>query len=129
MASGGPGFPEIKQMGRWEYRLFVISEGYPEDPVTAKQKADNERTANQASVDSIGQRKKPDTLRKFLMYDDKTLNIHAAWDDSKSLYGEKRYFTITYYLCDDTIEIRELYKANSGRDRFPQFLNRSKVSK
>ena len=36
MASGGPGFPEIKQMGRWEYCLFVISEGYPEDPGIAR---------------------------------------------------------------------------------------------
>ena len=37
MASGGPGFPEIKQMmGRMEYCLFVINEGYPEDPGIAR---------------------------------------------------------------------------------------------
>ena len=34
-----------------------------------------------------------------------------------------------YYLADDTIEIREVKYANSGRDDFPVMLKRQKLPK
>jgi Ca2+-binding EF-hand superfamily protein len=49
------------------------------------------------------------------------------WDDTPSLYGEVRKFVLHYYLADDTVEIVESYKANSGRDPFPKLLNRQKL--
>ena len=49
------------------------------------------------------------------------------WDDTPSLYGEVRRFVLHYYLADDTVEIVESYRSNSGRDPFPKLLNRQKL--
>jgi hypothetical protein len=35
--------------------------------------------------------------------------------------------TLHYYLADDTIEVLEKIKANSGRDNVPVFLHRGKL--
>ena len=100
------------------------AEPYPEDPIEIRNK---QRAQKQKKGPGIGGASKPDTLRKFLKYDKKVLKFKALWDDSKSLYGEKRFFTLQYYLSDDNIEIREIYESNSGREKVPQFLNRNKV--
>merc|ERR1719440_1576433 len=71
----------------------------------------------------------PDKLDQFLKYDRKVLRFYLAWDDRKSLYGELRPFVMHYYLSDDTMEILEVRRANSGRDPFPLFLKRGKVYK
>merc|ERR1719171_269303 len=71
----------------------------------------------------------PDKLDQFLKYDRKVLRFYLAWDDRKSLYGELRPFVLHYYLSDDTMEILEVRRANSGRDPFPLFLKRGKVYK
>ena len=34
-----------------------------------------------------------------------------------------------YYLADDTVEIREIFPANSGRDTVATFLHRSRLPK
>jgi len=57
------------------------------------------------------------------------LRFYLAWDDRKSLYGELRPFVMHYYLSDDTMEVLEVRRANSGRDPFPLFLKRGKVYK
>lgn len=57
------------------------------------------------------------------------LRFFALWDDSDSLYGETRPVTIQYYLVDDTVEIREVHEANSGRDPFPILMRRQKLPK
>lgn len=57
------------------------------------------------------------------------LRFFALWDDSDSLYGEKRPVTLYYYLVDDSVEICEHHEANSGRDPFPVLLRRQKVPK
>jgi len=71
----------------------------------------------------------PDKLDQFLKYDRKVLRFYLAWDDRKSLYGELRPFVLHYYLSDDSMEILEVRRANSGRDPFPLFLKRGKVYK
>ena len=101
------------------------AETYPVDPIEVR----NAKRKVRVSTQSIGGARKPDTLRKFLMYDKKVLRFKAMWDDSKSLYGEKRFFTLHYYLSDDNMELRELYENNSGREKVPQFLNRNRVLK
>eukprot|EP00924_Labyrinthula_sp_SR-Ha-C_P015444 augustus_masked-scaffold_84-processed-gene-0.37-mRNA-1 protein AED:0.90 eAED:0.90 QI:0/-1/0/1/-1/1/1/0/616 len=68
-------------------------------------------------------------FQKFLKHGKQSLKFLAEWDDSKNNFGEKRLFTIFYYLCDDTIEIREKFRPNSGRGDFKTFLKRSKPLK
>jgi len=68
-----------------------------------------------------------DKLAQFLKYDRKVLRFYCMWDDTPSLYGEVRRFVLHYYLADDTVEIVESYRANSGRDPFPKLLNRQKL--
>merc|ERR1712159_201818 len=68
-----------------------------------------------------------DKLAQFLKYDRKVLRFYCLWDDTPSPYGEQRKFVLHYYLADDTIEIVESYKVNSGRDPFPLLLGRGKL--
>jgi Ca2+-binding EF-hand superfamily protein len=67
--------------------------------------------------------------RQFLENDRKVLRLKAVWDDTKSLYGEKHYFTLYYFLADDTIELVEDDAPNSGRDPFPSFCRRQRIIK
>lgn len=57
------------------------------------------------------------------------LRFYALWDDTDSLYGEKRPVTLHYYLVDDSVDICEHHEANSGRDPFPVLLSRQKIPK
>merc|ERR1711998_278438 len=68
-------------------------------------------------------------LDQFLKNDRKVLRFYLAWDDRPSLYGELRPFVLHYYLSDDTVEILEVRRANSGRYPFPLFLKRQKLAK
>ena len=43
--------------------------------------------------------------------------------------GEEREFIIQYYLVNDTMEVREVHKANDGRDPFPILITRHKIPK
>jgi hypothetical protein len=43
------------------------------------------------------------------------------------MYGELRSFVLLYFLVDDTVEVREQYEPNDGRDKFPLLLRRQKV--
>lgn len=65
-------------------------------------------------------------FKKYLKYGEKKLTFFSCWDDdgSGNSIKEKRYFSICYYLCDDTIEIIEKHLPNSGRDTFSKFLSR-----
>ncbi|KAJ1627617.1 hypothetical protein T492DRAFT_1023521 [Pavlovales sp. CCMP2436] len=66
----------------------------------------------------------PDRLREFLRNDRKVLRFFLAWDDRGSPYGELRPFILHYYLQDDTAEVLEVRRANSGRDPFPAFVKK-----
>ncbi|XP_041661962.1 EF-hand domain-containing protein 1 [Cheilinus undulatus] len=70
-----------------------------------------------------------DSMYRFLTMDRKVLRFFAFWDESHSLYGETRPVTIQYFLADDTVEIREIHKPNSGRDPFPVLMRRQKLPK
>lgn len=45
------------------------------------------------------------------------------------MFGEKRSCVIHYYLADDTVEVREVYKQNDGKDRFPVLIRRQRLPK
>uniref|UniRef100_A0A673CUK6 EF-hand domain (C-terminal) containing 1 n=1 Tax=Sphaeramia orbicularis TaxID=375764 RepID=A0A673CUK6_9TELE len=67
-----------------------------------------------------------DRLHQFLTMDRKVLRFFALWDDSH--YGETRPVTITYFLVDDTVEIREA-DAPNGRIPFPVLMRRQRLPK
>lgn len=70
-----------------------------------------------------------DTLGQFLRNDRKVLRFTAYWDDRESMFGDLRDLELYYFLADDTIQVRELYPRNSGRDAPPKFLARRKLPK
>ncbi|KAI9004088.1 hypothetical protein BC832DRAFT_558508 [Gaertneriomyces semiglobifer] len=59
--------------------------------------------------------KQPDKLKRFLEHDRKVLRFYCLWDDRQSMFGELREFVLHYYLVDDSVEVREIRGANSGR--------------
>ena len=67
--------------------------------------------------------------KQFFEHDRDVLRLTATWDDSKSLYGALRKFTVYYFLADGTFEVVELHGQNSGTDPFPSFIRRQKVFK
>lgn len=56
------------------------------------------------------------------------LSFDIYWYD-ESLEGGMNYFTLNFFLADDTIEVKEIQKSNSGKDPFPLLLNRRKMPK
>ncbi|XP_078503713.1 EF-hand domain-containing protein 1 isoform X2 [Lissotriton helveticus] len=70
-----------------------------------------------------------DKLKQFITMDRKVLRFYAIWDDTDALYGEELPVIIHYYLCDDTVEIREVHERNDGRDPFPVLLKRQHLPK
>jgi len=62
-------------------------------------------------------------LVQFLQNDRKVLRFKCYWDD-ETLYGNRIYLTIHYYLADNTMEVNEAHARNSGRDNYPVFMKR-----
>lgn len=97
------------------------SESIPNDPYTIRRV--------QAQQTHITPYDHNHQLERFLALDRQVLRFYALWDDSDSLYGEKRPVMLHYYLVDDSVDICEHHEANSGRDPFPVLLHRQKVPK
>lgn len=72
---------------------------------------------------------KVDTLKQFLEFDRKVLRFYCVWDDSKTMFGDRRYMVLLYYLANDTIEVQEVLPPNSGRDDTGSFFKRGKLPK
>ncbi|KAM6355350.1 EF-hand domain-containing protein 1-like [Podargus strigoides] len=70
-----------------------------------------------------------DQYKQFLTYDRQVLRFYAVWDDTKSMFGEERRCIIHYFLADDTVEVREVYQRNDGRDPFPVLIRRQRLPK
>jgi hypothetical protein len=67
-------------------------------------------------------------LIQFLQNDRKVLRFKAFWDDP-TMYGNRFYFTIHYFLADNSCEINEAHSRNSGRDAYPVFMKRGPLLK
>jgi len=63
-------------------------------------------------------------LQQYLENDRKVLCFKCYWDDP-TRYGSRMYYTMNYYLADDTVEILESLARNSGRDPYPVFWRRA----
>lgn len=69
---------------------------------------------------------KKHSFAQFLAFDRKVLKFHGYWDD-RSEFGDVRRLEICYYLADDTIDIKENFPRNSGREGPSLFLKRGKL--
>eukprot|EP00927_Polykrikos_kofoidii_P056561 TRINITY_DN50662_c0_g1_i1.p1 TRINITY_DN50662_c0_g1~~TRINITY_DN50662_c0_g1_i1.p1 ORF type:complete len:623 (-),score=80.64 TRINITY_DN50662_c0_g1_i1:117-1985(-) len=67
-------------------------------------------------------------LVQFLLNDKKVLRFKAYWDD-ETLYGNRMYFIIHFFLADNSMEINEAHARNSGRDKYPVFYKRGPLLK
>jgi hypothetical protein len=68
-------------------------------------------------------------MQQFMENDRKVCQFYAVIDDTLTAQYERRPVTIFYYLADDTVEIREQYPLNCGRDNFPRLFKRGKLEK
>jgi len=68
-------------------------------------------------------------MQQFLEWDRKVCRFFAVQDDLSMPTFERRPFVILYFLADDTVEIREQYPLNCGRDTFPIFFRRARMPK
>lgn len=95
----------------------------PDDPYSRL------REENDQSMQPLRPYERLDKLKQFLEHDRHVLRFHAEWNDTTAMFGDNRALMIHYFLADDTIEIREVIGANSGRDSVPVFLKRQKLPK
>lgn len=94
----------------------------PRDPyLTKRQQA--------AEIKSYKTKSDFDKLKQYVEMDRKVLRFFAIWDDRSQMFGEQREFVIQYYLVNDTMEVREVHKANDGRDPFPVLITRHRIPK
>lgn len=114
--------PNINRL-RAKHCTFLLLFHRTRDPGLALRKETN--AANYPKKPSVA----VDTLGQFLRNDRKVLRFSAYWDDRESLFGDMHDLMLYYFLADDTMQVRELYPRNSGRDAPPKFLARRKIPK
>jgi len=68
-------------------------------------------------------------LKNFMKYDRVVLRFTGAWDDRESMFGDYNFYTIHYYVSNDTIEVLEQHQANNGKDPYPHLLKRMRLLK
>ena len=68
-------------------------------------------------------------MAQFLESDRKVARFYAIVEDMSTVQYERRPFVIFYFLSDDSVEIREQYPLNCGRDEFSIFFRRAKLPK
>jgi len=66
-------------------------------------------------------------MGRFIDYNGQTLKVAAYWDDTSREYGEIADLTIIYFLEDDTMQIIEVEKKNSGKGPFNKLWKRGKL--
>jgi hypothetical protein len=70
-----------------------------------------------------------ENMQQFMENDRKVCRFFAVLDDLSTPQYERRPFTIMFFLANNTVEIREQYPLNCGRDNFPIFFRRGKLAK
>jgi len=68
-------------------------------------------------------------MQQFMEWDRKVCRFYAVFDDLGLPQFERRPFEILFFLADDTVEIREKYPLNCGRDPFPIYFRRGKLKR
>lgn len=98
---------------------------------SAKLKASSNRDiceSKEYSELALGGSRRNVKLQQYLENDGKVLLFKCFWDDP-TRYGSRMYYTLHYYLADDTVEMLENLPRNSGRDPYPVFWRRAPLRK
>lgn len=67
-------------------------------------------------------------LHSFLENDRNVLSFSIRWNDTSYDGGEK-FYNLNYFLSDNSVEVNEINKQNSGHYPFPKLLKRQKLAK
>ena len=67
-------------------------------------------------------------LKSFLDNDRRVLSFKILWQDV-SYDGGDKFYTLNFFLSDNSIEVKEINTQNSGRAPFPKLLKRQKLAK
>lgn len=110
-------------------------EDYPNDPFAHTRKMINMKQnppdlaehKNYIEVQLKGGRPNKN-LKSFLDNDRNVLSFKIKWDDTSYDGGEK-FYTLNYFLSDNSVEVKEINTQNSGRFAFPMLLKRQKLAK
>jgi len=78
---------------------------------------------------SLGNTVNNNKLQSFLENDRCVLRFTGAWDNRNAMFGDYYFYTIHYYLADDTVEVLEQHQPNNGCDPYPVFLKRQRLPK
>lgn len=124
-------------------RKFYANEGgalnpaeqFPDDPfiktramINMKQTPpDHEEHKNYIEVMLKGGRPNKN-LQSFLENDRKVLSFQIVWED-RSYDGGDKFYTLNYFLADQSVEVKETNESNTGRFPFPMLLRRQKLAK
>eukprot|EP00294_Goniomonas_avonlea_P013253 CAMPEP_0114552142 /NCGR_PEP_ID=MMETSP0114-20121206/6970_1 /TAXON_ID=31324 /ORGANISM="Goniomonas sp, Strain m" /LENGTH=640 /DNA_ID=CAMNT_0001737005 /DNA_START=31 /DNA_END=1953 /DNA_ORIENTATION=- len=103
----------------------------PSDPYQQRElwqeEMHDKRMNEQRQLDAFGHKRQGDSQSRFLEFDRQVLRFYCVWDDTTHQFGDKRFFAMHCYLCDMTIEIKELLGKNSGRFASGCFLSRQRL--
>ena len=124
-------------------RAFYSSEGvdlgaaesYPDDPfihtramINMKQNPPDlaeHKAYNEAKLKGGRPNK---NLKSFLDNDRRVLSFKILWQD-RTYDGGDKFYTLNFFLSDNSIEVKEINTQNSGRTPFPKLLKRQKLAK
>ena len=67
-------------------------------------------------------------LKSFLDNDRRVLCFKILWQDVTYDGGDK-FYTLNFFLSDNSVEVKEINTQNSGRAPFPKLLKRQKLAK
>lgn len=98
----------------------------PEELVSARRaKLQEAKEYNEIAVGGCCRNEK---LQQYLENDRRVLRFQTFWDENGK-YGSRKYYTLHYYLADDTVEMLENLPRNSGCAPYPTFWRRSPLRK
>jgi len=118
-----------------EGKSLGANEALPEDPYKAARAMINYKQCppDQAELKNylevrLGGGRYNGNLHSFLENDRKVLSFSIYWEDT-SYDGGDKFYTLNFFLANNTIEVKEIAEQNSGRYAFPMLLKRQKLAK
>jgi len=118
-----------------EGKSLGANEALPEDPYKAARAMINykQNPPDQAELKNylevrLGGGRYNGNLHSFLENDRKVLSFSIYWED-QSYDGGDKFYTLNFFLSNNTIEVKEIAEQNSGRYAFPMLLKRQKLAK
>ncbi|XP_064535803.1 EF-hand domain-containing family member C2 isoform X1 [Drosophila montana] len=102
-----------------------VAQMEPNDPTTEMRKRSAVKPRPRPETSALPKRH---AFAQFLEFDRRVLKFQGYWND-RSDFGDVRRLDICYYLADDTIDIKEKFPRNSGREGSSTFLKRAKLPK